>query len=108
MTRPQWEVADEIIRIAGSRFRQRYSQSLTWAQLKVIYAIALCRTAALGGHRDQCVRCGYQAIFVQLMPEIVTAQNARPMPGRSGCARRQQELLPRGLTFTLSSAFRTN
>lgn len=21
-----------------------------------------CRTAALGGHRDQCVRCGHQAI----------------------------------------------
>jgi hypothetical protein len=28
----------------------------------VLDAIARCRTAALGGHRDQCVRCGYQAI----------------------------------------------
>ncbi len=25
-------------------------------------AIVHCRTAALGGHRDQCVRCGHQAI----------------------------------------------
>jgi hypothetical protein len=25
-------------------------------------AIVRCRTAALGGHRDQCVRCGHQAI----------------------------------------------
>jgi hypothetical protein len=29
---------------------------------KVIDAIVRCRTAALGGHRDQCLRCGHQAI----------------------------------------------
>jgi hypothetical protein len=61
MTRPPWEVADVILR-AGSRFIERYRGSLTWAQVKVLTAIARCRTAALGGHRDQCVRCGYQAI----------------------------------------------
>jgi hypothetical protein len=61
MTRPPWEVAD-IIRRAGNRFIERYSGSLTWAQLKVLRAIERCRTAALGGHRDQCVRCGHQAI----------------------------------------------
>lgn len=61
MTRPPWEVAD-VIRRAGSRFIERYRGSLTWAQLKVLRAIERCRTAALGGHRDQCVRCGYQAI----------------------------------------------
>jgi hypothetical protein len=54
-------VAD-IIRKAGTRFIERYSGSLTWAQLKVLRAIERCRTAALGGHRDQCVRCGHQAI----------------------------------------------
>ena len=94
MTRPQWEVAD-VIRIAGSRFRQRYSKSLTWAQLKVIYAIALCRTAALGGHSDQCVRCGYQAISYNSCrnrhcPKCQT--NAREKWLRT----RQQELLPVG------------
>jgi hypothetical protein len=61
MTRPPWEVAD-IIRRAGSRFIERYRVSLTWAQLKVLRAIERCRTAALGGHRDQCVRCGHPAI----------------------------------------------
>src|SRR5437870_1001903 len=61
MTRPPWEVAD-VIRRAGSRFIERYRQSLSWAQLKVLRAIERCRTAALGGHRDQCVRCGHQAI----------------------------------------------
>src|SRR5436309_5729914 len=61
MTRPPWEVAD-IIRRAGDRFIERYHGSLTWAQLKVLRAIVRCRTAALGGHLDQCVRCGHQAI----------------------------------------------
>ncbi len=28
----------------------------------MINAIVRCRTAALGGHRDQCVGCGHQAI----------------------------------------------
>ena len=56
--RPPWEVAD-VIRIAGSRFRQRYGASLTWPQVKVLRAIARCRTAALGGHLDVCTGCGY-------------------------------------------------
>lgn len=61
MSRPPFEVAD-IIRRAGNKFIERYCDSLTWAQLKVLRAIERCRTAALGGHRDQCVRCGHQAI----------------------------------------------
>ena len=59
MSRPPFEVAD-VIRRAGDSFRQR--TTLTWPQRKVLDAIARCRTAALGGHRDQCMRCGYQAI----------------------------------------------
>ena len=61
MNRPPWEVAD-ILHKAGTRFIERYRASLTWAQLKGLNAIARCRTAALGGHRDPCARCGYQAI----------------------------------------------
>ncbi len=61
MTRPPLEVAD-IVRRAGNKFIERYRRSLTWAQLKVLRAIERCRTAALGGHRDECVRCGHQAI----------------------------------------------
>jgi hypothetical protein len=59
--RPPCEVAD-VIRKAGTRFIERNRASLTWAQVKVLNAIARCRTAALGGHRDQCAHCGYQAI----------------------------------------------
>src|SRR5499433_2910482 len=61
MSRPPFEVAD-IIHNAGSRFRHQYGASLTWPQVKVLDAIARCRTAALGGHRDLCSRCGHQAI----------------------------------------------
>src|SRR6202166_4440117 len=61
MSRPPFEVSD-VIRIAGDSFQQRYSAALTWPQRKVLDAIVRCRTAALGGHRDQCVRCGHQVI----------------------------------------------
>ena len=92
MTRPPWEIAD-IIRRAGDKFSERYRGSLTWAQLKVLRAIERCRTAALGGHRDQCVRCGHQAISYNSCrnrhcPKCQT--NARE---KWLCARRR-ELLP--------------
>ena len=61
MKRPPWEVAD-IIHRGGRRFIDRNQERLTWPQVKVLRAIARCRTAALGGHRDQCDRCGHQAI----------------------------------------------
>ena len=94
MKRPPWEVAD-VIRRAGSRFIERYRESLGWAQMKVLTAIERCRTAALGGHRDQCVRCGYQAISYNSCrnrhcPKCQT--NAREKWLRA----RQQELLPVG------------
>ena len=105
MTRPPWEVAD-VIRRAGNRFIERYRESLTWAQMKVLTAIERCRTAALGGHRDQCVRCGYQAISYNSCrnrhcPKCQT--NAREKWLRA----RQQELLPVGyfhLVFSVPHA----
>ena len=58
MNRPPIEVAD-IIRAAGQSFIEKYRSSLTGLHLKVLSAIARCRTAVLGGHRDRCSRCGY-------------------------------------------------
>ena len=46
MIRPTLEVAD-IIRAQGEHFIERSRSWLTWAQRKVLYAIARCRTAAL-------------------------------------------------------------
>ena len=92
MKRPPWEVAD-IIRRAGNRFLDRCAKFLSWPQLKVLQAIERCRTAALGGHRDQCERCGHQAISYNSCrnrhcPKCQT--NAR----NKWLAARQQELLP--------------
>jgi predicted Zn-ribbon and HTH transcriptional regulator len=55
---PPLEVAD-IIRAAGRRFIEKHRSWLTGLHLKVLSAIERCRTAALGGHRDRCSRCGY-------------------------------------------------
>ena len=74
---------------------ERYRESLTWSQLKVLTAIVRCRTAALGGHLDECVRCGYRAISYHSCrnrhcPKCQT--NAREKWLRA----RTQELLPVG------------
>ena len=61
MKRPTLEVAD-IIRCAGKGFIERNRPHLGWLQLKVLRAIEHCRTVALGGHLDQCSRCGHRAI----------------------------------------------
>ncbi len=59
MTRPPLEVAD-LVRTAGTAFLERNRQWLRWTHIKVLRAIARCRTAALGGHIDECTRCGHR------------------------------------------------
>src|SRR2546425_13335155 len=61
MSRPPLEVAD-LVRAAGNAFIERSRKWITWKHVKVLLAIARCRTAALGGHIDQCTRCGHRAI----------------------------------------------
>jgi len=58
MSRPTLEVAD-IVRTAGNRFWEKHKSRLAWVHRKVLDAVVRCRTAALGGHRDKCVRCGH-------------------------------------------------
>jgi Putative transposase/Transposase zinc-binding domain len=53
------EVA-EIFRQHGPAYRQ--SHRLPRNHLRVMRAIEICRTAALGGHRDQCDHCGHLEI----------------------------------------------
>ena len=59
MIRPPVEVAD-ILRAQGSTFVHHHR--IGFQRLKVIRAIMRCRTAALGGHRDKCMRCGFGVI----------------------------------------------
>ncbi|MBV8846470.1 MAG: IS91 family transposase [Bryobacterales bacterium] len=59
MSRPAVEVAD-ILRAQGSRFLEKYQSSFGYQKLKAFRAIQNCRTAALGGHLDACLECGYR------------------------------------------------
>ncbi len=92
MSRPPLEVAD-LIRAAGTAFLERNRQWIRWKHVKVLLAIARCRTAALGGHLDQCTRCGHRAISYNSCrnrhcPKCQTAARERWI------AARQKELLP--------------
>jgi hypothetical protein len=61
MERPKLEVAD-IFRRYGAAYRQEHEASLSTAQRRVMTAIEDCRTAALGGHVEQCDRCEHNRI----------------------------------------------
>src|SRR5712691_2837320 len=60
MSRPLLEVAD-LIRSAGTAFIGRNRNWIRWTHIKVLLAITRGRTAALGGHIDECTRCGHRA-----------------------------------------------
>jgi len=61
MSRPLLEMAD-IVRCAGQTFVERSRNWITWQHQKVLLAIERCRTAALGGHRDQCSHCEHSVL----------------------------------------------
>jgi hypothetical protein len=92
MNRPPLEVAD-IVRCAGQSFIEHSRKWINGQHEKVLLAITRCRTAALGGHRDQCSDCGHTAISYN------SCRN-RHCPRCQGNARlrwlraRERELLP--------------
>lgn len=57
----QLEVA-EIFRQHGPDYRQTHVKALSRGQHRVMSAVERCRTAALGGHVEQCDACGHQRI----------------------------------------------
>ena len=61
MDRPKWEVAD-VFRRYGEAYREKHGASMSTAQRRVMTAIEVCRTAALGGQIEQCDACGHQRI----------------------------------------------
>ncbi len=59
MPGPTFEVAD-IFRAHGQQYRAQ--NSLPYHQLRLMAAIESCRTAALGGHVENCDHCGHERI----------------------------------------------
>ena len=59
MDRPKLEVAD-VFRRYGETYRARHGASMSTGQRRVMTAIEVCRTAALGGHLERCDDCGHE------------------------------------------------
>ena len=52
----------DVFRRFGPAFREQHGASLSSAQRHAMTAIESCRTAALGGHVEQCGDCGHQRV----------------------------------------------
>jgi hypothetical protein len=59
MDRPKLEVAD-VFRRYGEAYLEQHGGSLSSAQRRVMTAIEVCRTAALGGHLERCDCCNHE------------------------------------------------
>jgi hypothetical protein len=102
VTRPPFEVAD-IVRRHGDRFLDTHRAWVTGQHRQVLRAVAQCRTAALGGHRDRCEQCAQPALSYNSCrnrhcPKCLTAAR------NAWVTAREQELLPVGyvhLVFTV-------
>jgi hypothetical protein len=102
VTRPPFEVAD-IVRRHGDRVLETHRAWVTAAHRRVLRAIAQCRTAALGGHRDRCEQCAQPALSYNSCrdrhcPRCLTAAR------NAWVAAREAELLPVGyvhIVFTM-------
>jgi len=84
------EVA-QIFRQHGPAYRQ--SHRLSRNALRVMRAIEVCRTAALGGHKDQCDHCGhleisYNSCRNRHCPQCQTLQKEKWIEAR------REDLLP--------------
>jgi predicted Zn-ribbon and HTH transcriptional regulator len=90
--RPALEVAD-VFRHHGAAFRQVHADHLGRTERRVMAAIEVCRTAALGGHVERCADCGFTR-------NAYNSCRNRHCPKCQGLARaewlqaRQSELLP--------------
>jgi hypothetical protein len=98
--RPRWEVAD-VLRRYGAAFLDKFKPP--GLVRRVMRALVVCRTAALGGHLERCAHCGFE------QPAYDSCGNRHcPKCGNLAKARwlekRRAELLPVGyfhVVFTL-------
>jgi len=93
MSRPPLEVAD-LIRAAGAAFLERNRQWIRGKHVQVLLAIARCRTAALGGHLDECTRCGHRATISYNSCRNRHCPKCQTAAREQWIAARRRELLP--------------
>src|ERR1700723_2756254 len=107
MHRPRLEVAD-VFRRHGAVWRAASEAHLSLAQRRVMTAIEICRTEALGGHVERCEDCAltrvaYNSCRNRHCPKCQGAA------ARQWLAEREPELLPvpyYHIVFTLPAAIR--
>jgi len=92
MDKPSLELAD-IFREFGEDYRHQQAATLSPQQHRAMHAIEICRTAALGGHIDECDTCAHQVISYNSCcnrhcPKCQSLAKARWLQAR------QAELLP--------------
>jgi hypothetical protein len=90
LSRPVYELAG-IFRQYGEQYRR--TRKLPLQQLRVMRAIQLCRTSALGGHAEKCGQCNYtrnsyNSCRNRHCPKCRNTERARWLESRQG------ELLP--------------
>ena len=99
------EVAD-IFRRYGAAWREQHWASLSTERRAAMTAIERCRTAALGGHVEQCDRCGerriaYNSCRSRIAPSASGSRRAEWIEARRGRAAAGRR------TFMSSSPFPT-
>jgi hypothetical protein len=94
------EVAD-IFRRHGAAYREAHGRHLSRGQRRVMGAIETCRSAALGGHVEQCNGCGQLRVAYNSCRNRHCAEvpgiGACPMAGRPTVRTAAGAVLPRRL-----------
>ena len=99
----QVELAD-VFRLYGDDYRR--SHAVSYEQLKVMHHIQICRTAALGGHVEQCDQCAFEQIAYNSCRDR-HCPKCQTLTKEKWLNDRKAELLPCGyfhLVFTLPHA----
>ena len=105
MSRPKLEVAD-VFRRHGAAWRAANAAHLSLAQRRVMTAIEICRTAALGGHVERCEDCAHTRIAYNSCRNRHCPKCQWPA-AQAWLAAREAELLPVPyfhVVFTLPAA----
>ena len=83
----------EVFRRYGDVYRDEVGSSLSTAQRRVMIVIERCRTAALGGHVEQCDRCGHTRVWYNSCRDR-HCPTCQSLARAAWIERRQAELLP--------------
>jgi putative transposase/transposase-like zinc-binding protein len=92
MTHPRLELAD-VIRTHQRDFLARWNHVLSREQKKALRNLRDCRTAALGGHLQQCDRCGHRVLLYNSCRNR-HCNKCQATARARWLAQRQTELLP--------------